>query len=152
MMTNLYQIPRYRIQLVRDSGPARPHDTVRVTDPDDITPLLAQYFQGLDREHFVVVMLDVKNRVIGLNTVSIGTLNSSLAHPREIFKPAVLCNAAGVILSHNHPSGESAPSDADIAITKRITKAGDILGINVLDHIIIGERESCSLKVKGLMG
>ena len=106
--------------------------------------------QGLDREHFVVLLLDIKNKVIGINTVSIGNLDSSIAHPREVFKPAILSNAGSILLAHNHPSGDPTPSREDIEITHRLVNAGNILGINVLDHIIIGDGYR-SLKEAGHM-
>lgn len=104
--------------------------------------------QGLDRENFVVLLLDTKNKVIGINTVSIGTLNSSLVHPREVFKPAILASAAALILAHNHPSGDPKPSREDIEVTKRLIEAGGLLGIQVLDHIIVGDY-CVSLKEQG---
>jgi len=84
-------------------------------------------------------MLDTKHKVIGINTVSIGNLNSCLVHPREVFKPAILSNTAAIILGHNHPSGDTKPSNEDIEITRRIAEAGKLLSISVLDHIIVGE-------------
>ena len=101
-----------------------------------------------DREHFKVILLDSRNKVIGVNTVSIGTINSSLVHPREVYKPAILGNAVSIILVHNHPSGETEPSDADIEITNQLGKAGKILGIELLDHIIIGRGKYLSLDVE----
>jgi len=88
---------------------------------------------------------------VAANTVSIGTVNASLVHPREIFKVALLCNASAVILAHNHPSGNPTPSHEDIDITNRLKKAGEILGIEVLDHIIIGDNTWTSFKEKGLI-
>jgi DNA repair protein RadC len=105
----------------------------------------------MDREYFVVLMLDTKNRVIGLNTVHIGTINSSLVSTRETFKPALLANATAVILAHNHPSGDPTPSPEDVAVTRKLVEAGQLLDIEVLDHIIIGdEGRSVSLKDRGL--
>ncbi len=103
------------------------------------------------REHFIVAYL---NRQGGLNavcTISIGGLHSSIAHPREVFKPAILTSSASIILIHNHPSGDPTPSQADIDITHRLIEAGKILGIEVLDHVIIGVGNYVSLKMKGLM-
>jgi DNA repair protein RadC len=91
-----------------------------------------------DREHFTVVLLDARNRVVGVNTVSIGTLTASLVHPREVFKPAILANAAAIIVAHNHPSGDPEPSNEDVAITQRLGEAGALLGIRLLDHLVLG--------------
>jgi DNA repair protein RadC len=104
----------------------------------------------LDREHFVVLLLDTKNRVIASPTISVGTLSSSLLHPREVFKPAVKASAASVVLVHNHPSGDVRPSAEDRAATRRLLEAGEIFGIEVLDHVIIGERY-LSMKESGHM-
>ena len=104
----------------------------------DAGRLLRNYLAGADREHFVVVMVDKKNQVIGINTVSIGSLDSAIVHPREVYKPAILANAAALILGHNHPSGHPAPSTEDLALTTRLVHAGKLLGIHVLDHVILG--------------
>jgi DNA repair protein RadC len=100
--------------------------------------VLQEYLAGTDREHFVILMLDQKNQVIGINTVSIGSLSASVVHPREVYKPAILSNCAALILGHNHPSGDPQPSREDRAITQRLKEAGALLGINVLDHLVIG--------------
>ncbi len=95
-------------------------------------------FNGLDREHFAVITLDAKNRPIGFNVVSVGALTLSIVHPREVFKLCVLQNAAGVILAHNHVSGDPTPSQWDRRLTSRLIDAGKILGVTVLDHLIFG--------------
>lgn len=105
----------------------------------DIFKAFRERFEKADREEFLVLLLDGKNRLLGFNVVSIGTLTSSLTHPREVFKAAILGNAAGIILLHNHPSGEPIPSQEDIEITRRLREVGDIHGIPVLDHVIIGD-------------
>lgn len=112
---------------------------------------MMKHLENEDREHFKAILLDPRNKVIGVNTVSIGSLNASLVHPREVFKPAILTNAASIILVHNHPSGNPEPSDADIEVTKQINEAGKILGIELLDHIIIGrgKYESLSDRISG---
>lgn len=133
----MYEIPVYRVALVKEASASLRVE--KMTSPDAVALVLARYFKGVDREHFAVVMLNEKNIIIGINTVSIGTLNQSLCHPREVFKPAILCNAAGVILSHNHPSGDPQPSTEDRIMTARMKEAGELLGIKVLDHIIMGE-------------
>ena len=100
--------------------------------------MLQEFLADTDREHFVILMLDQKNQVIGINTVSIGSLTASVVHPREVYKPAILSNCAALILGHNHPSGDPQPSKEDRAITQRLKEAGALLGINVLDHLVIG--------------
>ncbi|MDD3853597.1 MAG: DNA repair protein RadC, partial [Syntrophomonadaceae bacterium] len=105
----------------------------------------------LDREYFRVLYLDRKNGIILWEDVSIGGLHSSIVHPREVFKTAVKNSAASIILIHNHPSGDPTPSKEDVDTTKNLIEAGKIMGINVLDHIIIGYDSYCSLKNKGLI-
>lgn len=143
----MYQIPVYKVMLVKDSAQAAYKTTIR--RPTDIFDLAKRYLEGADREHFVVIMLDVKNSIIGINTVSIGVLNASLVHPREVFKPAIIAGSASIILVHNHPSGDPAPSQDDLMLTDRLRDAGELLGINVTDHVIIGDDRYVSLKERG---
>lgn len=103
------------------------------------------------KELFVCVHLNTKNMVLRKETISIGSLNSSIVHPREVFSNAVKHSASGVVLCHNHPSGDSQPSCEDIETTKRLVDAGNVLGIKVLDHIIIGNGEYVSFKERGLI-
>ncbi len=105
----------------------------------DAAPLLAQYIGEADREVFAVALLTIRHRILGLHTVSVGCLTSSLVHPREVFKPAILAGSAALLLAHNHPSGDPEPSAEDIALTRRLTAAGQLLGIEILDHLILGE-------------
>jgi len=107
--------------------------------------------RNLDREHFRALLLNVKNQVIGREIISIGTLNSSAVHPRELFRNAIKRSAAALILAHNHPSGDPAPSREDIEVTRRLLEAGHIIGIEILDHLIIGDNKFTSFKAKGLM-
>lgn len=100
---------------------------------------------------FLCLHLDGKNRIVCVDLVSIGSLNQSLVHPREVFKTALLSNAAAVLLIHQHPTGDPAPSTEDIAITRRLREAGEILGLKVLDHIIIGQDEYLSFVERGLL-
>ena len=123
----------------------------KISSPQDCEKLLRDYLDNTDREEFIILALDTKNQPIAIHTVSIGTLNSSLVHPREVYKMAILSNAASIILSHNHPSGDTKPSQEDISITKRLSECGNIFGIQVLDHIIIGDNEYTSFKDKGLL-
>jgi DNA repair protein RadC len=134
----MYRIPIYRIKLVREGSLAT--ERRKVGGPAIAADVLHQYFEGADREHFVVLLLDTRHRVIGINTVTVGVLDASLIHPREIFKPAILANAAAIILAHNHPSGDPNPSPEDRAVTRQIAAAGRLMGIPILDHLIIGDR------------
>lgn len=143
----MYQIPVYKVMLVKESQ--QTSYVKKITRPDDIYEIAKSYLSGVDREHFVVLMLDTKNQIIGINTVAIGILNSCPVHPREVFKPAIVAGANGVILVHNHPSGELTPSQDDLLLTKRLQEAGSILGIKVIDHIILGDECYLSLKERG---
>ena len=103
----------------------------------------------MDREHFIVLLLDRKNNVTGINTVAIGSLSATVVHPREVFTPAILDKAAAIILAHNHPSGDPAPSPEDKAMTRKLVEAGKLLGIQVLDHIIVGHERAYSFADAG---
>lgn len=139
------------IELGRRAFMLEPEDLIQINGPRDVADLIIGDMRYLDREHFKVVILNAKNRVEDLVTISVGSLDSSLAHPREVFKECVRRNCARVILVHNHPSGDPTPSDADIAITNRLASCGMILGIEVLDHIIVGDNRYKSLKELGFM-
>lgn len=123
----------------------------KVTSPKEVYKIIAEYLKGVDREHLVLLTLDTKNVITSITTISIGSLNTSIVHPREVFKTAILSNAASIILAHNHPSGDSTPSKEDINITDRIKESGKILGIDLLDHLIIGDDSYISLKEKGIL-
>lgn len=126
-------------------------DKTKITSPTDIVDLLMLDMTHLKKEHFKIVMLDTKNQVIGIEDISVGSLNSSIVHPREVFKEAIAKSSASIILVHNHPSGDPTPSKEDIAITRRLIEGGDILGVKVLDHIIIGNNKYISLKEKDII-
>jgi DNA repair protein RadC len=145
----MYRIPIYKVMLVKDG--TQKADTKTIKQPLDAHQVLASYLQGVGRENFVVLMVDTKHKVIGINTVSVGTLSQTSVHPREVFKPAILANTAAIILGHNHPSGDPTPSQEDIQVTKRLVEAGELLGISVLDHIITGEDKYFSMKEQGLI-
>ncbi len=145
-----YHCHGLRIDLVREPGVSL-SQRASVRCPSDALPIFAAYIGEADREQFVVALLTVRHRVIGINTVSVGCLTSSLVHPRETFKPAILAGAAAVILAHNHPSGDPEPSAEDAALTRRLAAAGTLLGIEVLDHLVLGEHgRFTSLKDRGL--
>ena len=110
-----------------------------ITCAKDVFDYASPKLSGLDKEHFMVILLDSKNKVIKDEIVSVGTLNSSIIHPREIFKTAIKESANAIILVHNHPSGDPTPSDEDNYVTKKIMEAGDVLNIKVLDHVVVGD-------------
>ena len=121
-------------------------DKKKITSPLDVVDFFMMDLCKLKREHFKITMLDTKNNIIGVEEISIGNLNSSIVHPREVFKQAIKRSSSSIILVHNHPSGDPTPSKEDINITKRLVECGDLLGIRVLDHIIIGDNKHASLK------
>lgn len=139
----------FKCVLVKESKPLPWDRRKPYSEPEAVSKLLSQYLEGADRENMVVLALDSQNHVIGVNTVSVGILDSTLVHPREVFKFAIMANAASIILGHNHPSGDVKPSAEDIAATKRFTQAGTLIGIELLDHIIVGEDGFTSLRQKG---
>jgi len=139
----------YGVRVVREQ-PELPFPKPLISGPDDIRGLLQRQLAFQDREVFCIVVLDARNQVLGVNTVSIGSVSASIVHPREVFRPAILMGASSLILSHCHPSGNPEPSKDDIELTRRLHNAGEILGIQVLDHIIIADTQFLSLKEKGL--
>ena len=134
------RIASYHVELVREGSNL--YESKKITSPDIASEILYKYLKGTDRENFVILLLDTKNHVIGINTASIGSLSASIVTPREAFKTAILANAAAIIVGHNHPSGDTSPSRDDIAVTERLVKAGKVMDIEVLDHIIIGDTSS----------
>lgn len=126
-------------------------DRPSIKGPEDAAVLLMEEMRHLDREHFCALLLNTKHQVLAKETISIGTLNSSMVHPRELYKVAIKRNAAAVILVHNHPSGDPSPSREDREITRRLQEAGSIIGIEVVDHIIIGDNKFVSFTVKGMI-
>jgi DNA repair protein RadC len=120
-----------------------------LTGPADVADLFLAEMRGLDREHFRAILLDTKHRILGVRTISIGSLNSSVVHAREVFKAAVHESAQAIVLVHNHPSGHPDPSPEDLLVTERLSEAGRILGIEVLDHVVLGSRGFVSLKELG---
>ena len=134
-MTNINVV---KIQVVKEKN-LKYEGSRQVRSAEDAAKILWEYIGDTDREHFVVMALSTKNYVNAINTVSIGSLNATIVHPREVFKAAILANASGIIIGHFHPSGDPTPSQEDYEVTKRIVEAGKILGIDVLDHIIVGD-------------
>ena len=122
-----------------------------IRGPDDVSALLRAKMATLKREHFVVLLLNARHEVEAIETVSIGSLNASIVHPREVFLPAIKASAASILLVHNHPSGDPEPSEEDLSITKRLVSAGELLGIGVLDHCIIAARGIMSMRSRSLL-
>lgn len=124
--------------------------TVRITAPKDIADYM-QNMEHLEQEEFKIIMLNTKNKIIGQQMISRGTVNATLVAPREIFNPAIKAMATTIILVHNHPSGDPSPSQEDFNMTKRIIKVGKIVGIHVIDHVIIGKNQYYSMKESGFI-
>lgn len=127
------------LELARRASAWPAGDSPVVTTPEDVVALCATQLRGLDREHFWALALSTKNRLLRMFEVSVGSLNSSIVHPRELFKEAVRLSAASIVIVHNHPSGDPTPSGADLQLTRRLARAGEVLGIEVLDHVVIGD-------------
>jgi DNA repair protein RadC len=145
----MYRLNQFKVSLVRDSSELK-EGKKRIGNAADIA-LAAQDMKQLDREQLRVYYLSCRNDIIGWELISQGSLTASIAHPREIFKGAILATCAGIILVHNHPSGNPTPSEDDIRLTKRIADAGRILGIELLDHVIVAEDGSFSFKSSGMI-
>jgi len=122
-----------------------------ISAPADAARLLTEMLRYFPEERFYTLLLDTRHQVIKSQEISVGTLNASLVHPREVFRTAIREGAAAIIAGHNHPSGDPAPSKEDIALTLRLAQAGELLGIPLLDHVVVGEGRYISLKEKGLM-
>jgi DNA repair protein RadC len=122
-----------------------------IKDPEAVVRAIRASIKDKAKEHFKLILLNPRNKIIGISTISIGTLNASLVHPREVFKDAIVHSAASVVLAHNHPSGDPEPSEDDLKITKKLVESGKILGIEVLDHIIIAKNGFKSFANEGLI-
>nr|WP_305037438.1 DNA repair protein RadC [Gracilibacillus salinarum] len=122
-----------------------------IRSPEDGANYLMEEMSGLKQEHFVSMFLDTKNQIIHRQTIFIGSLNASIVHPREVYREAVKRSAASIICAHNHPSGDPSPSQEDIHVTKRLSESGKMIGIELLDHLIIGDHKFISLKEKGYL-
>ncbi len=139
------------IELGRRLARSAMNETVTIRSPQDVAALLMEDLRYLQKEHFVCLFLNTKNHVIGQETLSMGSLNASIVHPREVFRAAIKRSSASIVCAHNHPSGDPTPSPEDVEITKRLVQAGEIVGIDVLDHIVIGDKRYVSLKELGFM-
>ena len=137
------------IKMVKESSFL--YQTRTISSPNDAYEMIREQLEGLDREQFMIACLNTKNEPTNISVVAVGTLNKAIVHPREVFKTAILSNAASIIAFHNHPSGETTPSQHDIQLTNRLYEAGELLGIKLLDHLIIGDGTFTSLKEKGYL-
>ena len=137
------------IKMVKESSFL--YQTRQILSPNDAYDMIKEQLQDLDREQFIISCLNTKNEPTNISVVSVGTLNKAIVHPREVFKTAILSNAASIMAFHNHPSGEITPSQQDIQLTNRLYEAGELLGIKLLDHLIIGDGTFTSLKEKGYL-
>jgi DNA repair protein RadC len=139
---------RYTDTFIREVRATYQQTTSRVfaiKGPDDVAEFVRSILTDNSREHFVALYLDGAHQVASYSIVSIGTANSAVAHPREVFQRAILAGAVSIIIAHNHPSGVLTPSDEDHKVTKRLKDAGEILGIKLLDHLIISDDENVSI-------
>lgn len=142
------EYPVLRVRLIRETTKSQ----VQLSSPEDAMKTCEEFLTEEDRENLIVLMLSTKNDLLGIHTASVGNLTSAIVTPREVFKAAILANAASIIIAHNHPSGDPEPSPEDIEVTKTIKLAGELLGIPLCDHIIVGERgRSLSLRRRGLL-
>lgn len=130
---------------------ASPEERSKIRSPQDVYNLLGPSLRDEKREHFIALLIDTKGGVLRAHTVSIGDLSSSLVHPREVFVEAIRSSAASLIVAHNHPSGDPTPSPEDTAVTRRLREAGQLIGIELLDHVVLGDARWVSLREKGLM-
>lgn len=149
----MVNISTYSLRVVRESGARYDIDSKIITSPKDTVKIFNKVFEmDIRAEEILALMtLDTKNQITGMFIVSQGSINTTIVHPREVFKRALLQNSANIIIAHNHPSGLPDPSKEDINITRRLDEAGKIIGINLLDHIIIGNNRHISLKEKGIL-
>ncbi len=149
--TRPYSYPGFRVALVREPG-VKLAERPSLKTPAEAARVLAEYIGERDREVFVVALLTIRHRLIGAHTVSVGCLASSLVHPAMVMKPAILASAACLVLAHNHPSGCPEPSAEDVALTRRLVAAGQLIGIEILDHVVLGEAgRYVSLKERGIL-
>ncbi len=137
------------VELGRRTLSRAPGDRVQFDGPEDVAAYLMPQYGSRSVEHFGIVLLDTKHRVLRTRVLSVGTLDASLVHPREVFREATLGGAAAIVLFHNHPSGDPIPSGDDEALTTRLVRAGDLMGVDVIDHIIVADACYCSFKETG---
>ena len=151
-MEQVYNV--YNLALIKEREiPYASLEGLRMTSPEAVVEIVDEVFQLGSRpeEAMILLCLDTKNKINSVFLVSQGTLNASMVHPREVFKRALLANANSIMLVHNHPSGDTTPSSQDIAVTNRLKKAGEIIGIELLDHIIVGGTDYLSMNARKLL-
>ncbi|HTQ48490.1 MAG TPA: DNA repair protein RadC [Polyangiaceae bacterium] len=141
--------PLYVAELTKRRYRGRTPKPIR--GPEDVIALIGAKLRAEVREHFVVILLNARHEALVVETVSIGSLNASIVHPREVFRPAILASAANIIVAHNHPSGDPEPSEEDLSITRRLAEVGELLGIGLLDHVVIAKRGVTSLRARGAL-
>jgi DNA repair protein RadC len=153
LASRAFYVPTFRISLVRDGS--RKTEAPRIVHkPADAAKILRSCMPAdADREVFAILLLDIRHKVIGFNVVSVGCLSYAVVHPREVMKVAVLANAAALVICHNHPSGDPSPSREDVVMTERLAEAGKLMGIDILDHVILGDGTDrwVSLKESGVI-
>jgi DNA repair protein RadC len=148
-MRSLRTYRSVRLSIVRETASEPYASPPKIRSAGDCVALLRALIAEDPREHFLAIYLDAKYKVLAIHIVSVGIANKSMVHPREVFAPALMLSATAIIVAHNHPSGCSVPSDDDRSITERLRKAGELLGIEVLDHIILGENDYYSFADEG---
>lgn len=136
-----------RVMIVREGRPTE----AEASSPQAVYQFMKPKCRRLDREHFWRIDVDARSKVLGYEVVSVGTISASLVHPREVFKGAILNNAAAIIIAHNHPSGDTTPSAEDREVTRRIQRAGELMGIPLLDHLVLSDKGFTSFKDQGLI-
>ncbi|MBP3231685.1 MAG: hypothetical protein J6M33_05305 [Anaerovibrio sp.] len=150
----MHRISQYKLQLVREGS--FPYADNIILEPEDAAQIFQTHFDGSDREVFSFIALNIKHKVIGIHDVSVGSLTASVVHPREVFKAAMLMNAAALIVAHCHPSGNVTPSSEDVRLTIQLIEAGKLLDIPIIDHVITGTDKEvhtayCSMKEEGII-
>ncbi|MFD2046221.1 DNA repair protein RadC [Ornithinibacillus salinisoli] len=139
------------IEIGKRMNQYKPNERYVIRSPEDGADYIMEEMRSLKQEHFVVLFLNTKNQIIHRQTIFIGSLNASIVHPREVYREAVKRSAASIIVAHNHPSGDPTPSQEDILVTRRLVDSGKMIGIELLDHLVIGDRKFVSLKEKGYL-
>jgi DNA repair protein RadC len=138
----------YAVEIVRKGSPAA---RVTVASSEDVVSLVGEELRGKDREHLLCLHLDARSQVLGVETVGIGTVDTTIAHPREVFKGAIVAGASSIVLVHNHPSDVPTPGPADLEVTRQLAEAGRLLGIPVRDHVVVGGEDYVSMADEGLV-
>lgn len=139
------------LELGKRLGKIDRFDKISFNSPETVANYLYKYYMDSTKEEFIVFLLDTKNKLIAVESISIGTINKTIVHPRDVFRKAIARNSTSLILAHNHPSGDPTPSDEDINMTNKLFNIGELIGISILDHIIVGNNKFVSLREKKLI-